>query len=47
MSEPLNLNKIEPDEKETHSSIVKAVFELIKMIIFFFVNRKKKSNNNV
>lgn len=31
-----------PEQKETHSAIVKAVFGLVKMIISFFVTKKKK-----
>jgi len=47
MSKSKQLNKIEPEEKEAHNAIVKAVFALIKMIIAFFTGRKKKNDTNV
>ncbi len=47
MSKSTKLTKLEPDEQETHSAIVKAIFSLIKMIVEFLTGRKKKSDTNV
>ena len=47
MSTAKNLNKLEPEEQETHNAIVKAVLALIQMIVTFFTGRKKKSDTNV